>query len=225
MDADWSLGEESVVFICDLLRGTANARIIECGAGTSTLRFSQDLRDVHIDSFESDYFIFKQLKKLLNHRDLQQKVNLCWRPVLPGFFGKGYYYCYSMGGVLSGEYDAMIIDGPRGSILRSREACLYQAYSKIKLNGYVILDDYRRENEKQIVSNWLEVYPESFEFSIVKTGHHLAVLKKVKDVEPKYFSKNKVKDNLRTCMGYHYGPFEIGLKKIFDRILGALCKK
>ena len=70
---------------------------------------------------------------------------------------------------------AWIIDGPPVYTLRGREACLYQVYDQIKIGGLVILDDFRRSYEKQIVENWLSVYPGSFAVEIIREDHHLAV--------------------------------------------------
>ena len=82
------------------------------------------------------------------------------------------------------EIDCVIIDGPPVYTLRGREACLYQVYDLIRIGGLVILDDFRRSYEKQIVENWLSIYPSSFTVEIIREDHHLAVLRKIRSVTP-----------------------------------------
>ncbi|MCY3680381.1 MAG: hypothetical protein OXH16_03230, partial [Gemmatimonadetes bacterium] len=92
------------------------------------------------------------------------------------------------------EIDCVIIDGPPVYTLRGREACLYQVYDQIKIGGLVILDDFRRSYEKQIVENWLSVYPGSFTVAIIREDHHLAVLRKIRSVTPCWDASSRLLD-------------------------------
>ena len=90
--------------------------------------------------------------------------------------------------------DCVIIDGPPVYTLRGREACLYQVYDQIKIGGLVILDDFRRSYEKQIVENWLTVYPDSFTVEIICEDHYLAVLRKIRSVTPCWDAPYRLSD-------------------------------
>ena len=78
--------------------------------------------------------------------------------------------------------------------LRGREACLYQVYDQIKIGGLVILDDFRRSYEKQIVENWLSVYPGSFAVEIIREDHHLAALRKIRPTTPCWDAPYRLSD-------------------------------
>ena len=92
------------------------------------------------------------------------------------------------------EIDCVIIDGPPVYTLRGREACLYQVYDQIKIGGLVILDDFRRSFEKQIVENWLSIYPSSFTVEMIREDHHLTMLRKIRSVTPCWDALSRLSD-------------------------------
>ena len=120
------------------------------------------------------------------------------------------------------EMDCVIIDGPPVYTLRGREACLYQVYDQIKIGGLVILDDFRRSYEKQIVENWLSVYPGSFAVEIIREDHHLVVLRKIKSVTPCWNAPYRLSDV--QSVSETRAQIAKALSHVNDEYLSALAK-
>jgi hypothetical protein len=95
------------------------------------------------------------------------------------------------------KVDCVIVDGPPFYTLRGREACLYQIYPKLDVGGLVFLDDYSRVDERTILNNWLSVYPDSFSVQIVEVGHQVALLQKLRSVEPHWDNQPRFNDSLQ----------------------------
>jgi len=124
----------------------------------------------------------------------KRNLSIKYRPITLESYGDAEFLTYEDGLFWEEEIDCVIIDGPPVYTLRGREACLYQVYDQIKIGGLVILDDFRRRFEKQIVENWLSVYPGSFTVAIIRKDHHLAVLRKIKSVTPCWDAPSRLSD-------------------------------
>ncbi len=124
----------------------------------------------------------------------KRNLSIKHRPITLESYGDTEFLTYEDGVFWKEEIDCVVIDGPPVYTLRGREACLYQVYDQIKIGGLVILDDFRRSYEKQIVENWLSVYPSSFAVEIIREDHHLAVLRKIKSVTPCWDAPDRLSD-------------------------------
>jgi len=124
----------------------------------------------------------------------KRNLSIKYRPITLESYGDAEFLTYEDGVFWEEEIDCVIIDGPPVYTLRGREACLYQVYDQIKIGGLVILDDFRRSYEKQIVENWLSVYPGSFTVAIIREDHHLAVLRKIRSVIPYWDAPYRLSD-------------------------------
>ena len=187
LDTGWSIGETAFGRIETLLLQMSTVeRILEFGSGPSSIRLAMAFPEAQVLSVEGDCRNFREttdlIQKFLDKRNLLIK----YRPITLESYGDADFLTYEDGMFWDGqeEIDCVIIDGPPVYTLRGREACLYQVYDQIKIGGLVILDDFRRRFEKQIVENWLSVYPGSFAVEIIYEDHHLAVLRKVRSVTP-----------------------------------------
>jgi len=174
----WSIGEESFSSIIEILKNLNPQRLLEFGSGTSSIRLAREFPDCYILSVDHSDSFANKTRALKDIYAPGVALEVVVRPVSWQRHGWRWYLSYQPVR-LSGEFDAVIIDGPPvGLSRRGREACLHQAVSHLREGGIVILDDYIRPEEKQIVDNWLATYPASFVWRVVNTNHHLCVLEK-----------------------------------------------
>ena len=185
LDTGWSIGERAFERITTtLLQMSPVERILEFGSGPSSVRLAMAFSEAEVLSIEGDWRNFAETTDLMHKFLDKRNLSIKYRPVKLESYGDAGFLTYEDGMFWEEEMDCVIIDGPPVYTLRGREACLYQVYDQIKIGGLVILDDFRRPYEKQIVENWLSVYPGSFKVEIIREDHHLVVLRKIKSTMP-----------------------------------------
>ena len=171
-------------------------RILEFGSGPSSIRLAMAFPEAQVLSVEGDWRNYAETMSLMRSFWDKRNLSIKYRPITLESYGDANFLTYEDGMFWDdqGEMDCVIIDGPPIYTLRGREACLYQVYDQIRIGGLVILDDFRRSYEKQIVENWLSVYPDSFTVEIICEDHHLAVLRKIKSVTPCWDAPSRLSD-------------------------------
>ena len=197
LDAGWSIGETAFERITTtLLQMPPVERILEFGSGPSSIRLAMSFPEAQVLSIEGDWRNFSETIDLMQAFWDKCNLSIKYRPVTLESYGDAEFLTYEDGMFWDGQegIDCVIIDGPPVYTLRGREACLYQVYDQIKIGGVVILDDFRRRFEKQIVKNWLSVYPSSFTVAIIRGDHHLAVLRKIRSVTPCWDAPYRLSD-------------------------------
>ena len=195
LDTGWSIGETAFERITTtLLRMSPVERILEFGSGPSSIRLAMAFSEAQVLSVEGDWRNFAETRNLMQTFWDKRNLSIKYRPITLESYGDAEFLTYEDGMFWEEEIDCVIIDGPPVYTLRGREACLYQVYDQIKIGGLVILDDFRRSYEKQIVENWLSVYPGGFTVSIIREDHRLAVLCKIKSVTPCWDAPSRLSD-------------------------------
>ena len=197
LDTDWSIGETAFERIATtLLQMSPVERILEFGSGPSSIRLAMAFSETHVLSVEGDWRNFAETMNLMQTFWDKRNLSIKYRPITLESYGDAEFLTYEDGIFWDDqkEMDCVIIDGPPVYTLRGREACLYQVYDQIRIGGLVILDDFRRSYEKQIVENWLSVYPGSFTVEMIREDHHLAVLRKVRSVTPCWDAPYRLSD-------------------------------
>ena len=195
LDTDWSIGETAFESIATtLLQMSPAERILEFGSGPSSIRLAMAFSEAQVLSVEGDWRNFAETMNLMQTFWDKRNLSIKYRPITLESYGDAEFLTYEDGIFWEEEIDCVIIDGPPVYTLRGREACLYQIYDQIKIGGLVILDDFRRSYEKQIVENWLSVYPGSFTVAIIREDHHLAVLRKVRSTTPCWDAPYRLSD-------------------------------
>ena len=195
LDTGWSIGETAFERITTaLLEMSPVERILEFGSGPSSIRLAMAFSEAQVLSVEGDWRNFSETTDLMHKFLDKRNLSIKYRPITLESYGDASFLTYEDGMFWEEEMDCVIIDGPPVYSLRGREACLYQVYDQIKIGGLVILDDFRRSYEKQIVENWLSVYPGSFAVEIIREDHHLAVLRKIKSVTPCWDASSRLLD-------------------------------
>lgn len=195
LDAGWSIGETAFKRIeTVLLQISPVERILEFGSGPSSVRLAMAFPEAQVLSVEGDWRNFRDTTDLMRSFWKKRNLSIKYRPITCESYGDAEFLTYEDGMFWEEEIDCVIIDGPPVYTLRGREACLYQVYDQIKIGGLVVLDDFRRSYEKQIVENWLSVYSGSFAVEIIREDHHLVVLRKIKSVTPCWDAPYRLSD-------------------------------
>ena len=197
LDTGWSIGETAFERIETLLLQISPVeRILEFGSGPSSIRLAMAFSEAQVLSVEGDWRNYAETMNLMQKFLDKRNLSIKYRPITLESYGDACFLTYKDGMFWDDqkEMDCVIIDGPPVYTLRGREACLYQVYDQIRIGGLVILDDFRRSYEKQIVENWLSVYPDSFTVGIIREDHHLAVLRKIKSVTPCWNVSSRLSD-------------------------------
>ena len=223
LDTGWSIGEAAFKRIeTVLLQISPVERILEFGSGPSSIRLAMAFPEAEVLSIESDWRNFRGTTDLMQSFWKKRNLSLKYRPITRESYGDAEFLTYEDGMFWEEEMDCVIIDGPPVYTLRGREACLYQVYDQIKIGGLVILDDFRRRFEKQIVENWLSVYPGSFAVEIIREDHHLVVLRKIKSVIPYWDAPYRLSDV--QSVSETRARITKALSRIDDGYLSALAK-
>ncbi len=195
LDTGWSIGEAAFERIATtLLQISPVEKILEFGSGPSSIRLAMAFSEAQVLSMEGDWRNFAETMNLMQTFWDKRNLSIKYRPITLESYGDAEFLTYEDGMFWEEEIDCVIIDGPPVYTLRGREACLYQIYDQIKIGGLFILDDFRRSYEKQIVENWLSVYPGSFTVEMIREDHHLAVLRKIKSVTPCWDAPSRLSD-------------------------------
>ena len=195
LNTGWSIGETAFERIINtLLQMSPVERILEFGSGPSSIRLAMAFPEAQVLSVEGDWRNFAEITNLMQTFWDKRNLSIKYRPITLESYGDAEFLTYEDGTFWDDEMDCVIIDGPPVYTLRGREACLYQVYDQIKIDGLIILDDFRRSYEKQIVENWLSVYPGGFTVEIIREDHHLAVLRKIRSVTPCWNAPYRLSD-------------------------------
>lgn len=189
----WRIGEDAFRYVCSIIRKNEYRSMMEFGSGASTIRWALEFPDLTIVTFEHDTEFAEDTKALLHDLGLANRVRLRHAPLRRRWINGRLFTAYDFHGI-DGLYDIVIIDGPPHFTRRGREVCLYDAYTALRVGGTVVLDDACREDEKAIVENWLDVYPDSFEYSRVDVQHGLAILRKIEQLPRRRISSRALGD-------------------------------
>ncbi len=225
LDTGWSIGEIAFERITTtLLQMSPVKRILEFGSGPSSVRLAMAFPEAQVLSVEGDWRNYAETTNLMQSFWDKRNLSIKYRPITLESYGDAEFLTYADGMFWDGqeEMDCVIIDGPPVYTLRGREACLYQIYDQIKIGGLVILDDFRRSFEKQIVENWLSVYPGSFTVETIREDHHISVLRKIRSVTPCWDAPARLSDV--QSVNETRSQIAMALSHVDDVYLRALAK-
>lgn len=195
----YCIGEAAFEEIVRIFNPAKPRRIVEFGSGRSSIRLSQAFEDARIFSVEHNPEYLQKILELKEKSAIGQRLSFFLAPLRWQWIGMCLYKSYEQI-ELPKEIDAVIIDGPPASCFRGREACLYQIYDNLKVGGLIILDDYQREKEKQIVRNWISVFS-GLHLREIQKGHGVVVLKKTEHQKPHWMAFSRLADNVKCILG------------------------
>ena len=206
LDDSWRIGEASFEAIIKIVRQKIREPniIVEFGSGASSIRLANQFTNSQVISLENNLWCWQNTRMLATQYLQSNNLDLLYRKLEFKLYGSSKLLSYEQTSCFKDlEVDCVLIDGPPFFTIRGREACLYQIYQQLKIGGIVILDDFKRRDERTIVENWLAVYPNSFSLDVLSVGHGLAILQKVTSVKENWSNLNKLRDNIEVEKAYN----------------------
>jgi predicted O-methyltransferase YrrM len=161
----WSAGPDLLLLLVSLIRAHRPATIVDLGSGVSTVWMALALREFGIDgrviSLDHELVWADTTREALHALDLVKVAEVRHAPLVDLELDGETYPWYDQS-VLSDvdSCELLFVDGPPG-ILRpeSRYPALPVLGSRMAVGGQVVVDDYRRDEEHDMVDRWLAAMP------------------------------------------------------------------
>ena len=178
---DWSAAADFLKTISDFCIGNKPGTIVECSSGTSSLvlsRCCQLNQCGHVYSLENGMQFVEQTQQRLEDFSLSAYCDVVHAPLQSIQLEDEEFQWYELSGFPVTEIDVLVIDGPPGFIQKhSRYPALPLLYDRLADRCAVFLDDAARDEEQEIVSRWLELYPE-FQSEYIENERGCFILKR-----------------------------------------------
>lgn len=157
----WAGSPDFLLKLVELVISESPKYIVELGSGVSSVvlgaamkKFSQG----KVDSFDHEQsFAFKS-KRFLEINELSDIVTVTYSPLTVQNFQDTEWQWYDESKIneIENKIDLLVVDGPPRFLQeRSRFLALPILFDKLSINSTILLDDANRENEKQVVEDWL----------------------------------------------------------------------
>lgn len=139
--------------------------VVECSSGLSTLIVAKTLQQLgagHVYSLESDPHYCEETRSLLEKHKVAQWATVIYAPLTATEIQGKRYQWYDTSALADIDaVGAMIVDGPYGGVNPlARYPAGPQLFSKLLSGAEVLVDDYKRPDEKRMVELWLEQFSE-----------------------------------------------------------------
>jgi len=177
---DWSAAADFLFLIKDYCLSGKPKTIVECSSGLTTLVLSQccQLNKLgHVYSLENGEEYQQQTLHQLEQFKLHNYADVFYAPLVQKTINDVNYDWYQSEVVDDLKIDMLVIDGPPGFIQKhSRLPALPVLFNQLADGASIFLDDAGRDEEKEIIAIWLEMYSElSHEY--IETDRGCSVLK------------------------------------------------
>lgn len=169
-DHGWTLALDALRFITNVVRHFKPRHILEFGSGLSTLVLARAAaglaHECRISSLDHDpEFGAAAAACCLNHVKKTCYVAFQTAPLVARLYGDKFVPTYLIKPKqLASEIsvDLVLIDGPP-AVLGGREGTLYQAMDYVKPGALVLVDDSRRREEREALTNWQDMLGSAIE--------------------------------------------------------------
>ncbi len=135
--------------------------IVELGTGTSTLVMAKILDQMGLDtqiySVEHNPQFARETRRRLEENGLSDRVEIVDAPIINTPFGRYYDLDKLLRSLFS--VDLLLVDGPPGNMgPQCRYPALHYFHPLLSGNSTVILNNGRREDERQVARRWTAEY-------------------------------------------------------------------
>ncbi|MDJ0678005.1 MAG: glycosyltransferase [Calothrix sp. MO_167.B42] len=174
---DWALTSEALEWIAQFVQTFGIQKVIECGSGLSTILFGS-LNLERVLSIEHDSNWYKYTRHRLQEKGLLGRVDLQLRQLQKSVLNQTLVNWYQTNGLPLFCADLILVDGPPADKwLRARYPAPHLLRQLMKPGTWLILDDYFRQQETQIVNLWLKEISSLELIKVVPIKFGLAVLR------------------------------------------------
>jgi predicted O-methyltransferase YrrM len=160
----WAASPDLMRFVYGEIVRTRPRRVVECGSGSSTVVIAYALERLGergtLVALEHDPTFLEQTRELLEEHGLTERVDLRHAPLEDVELSTGTFPWYAPTAVPTDvPIDLVFIDGPPGhSHPMARYPALPVLAASLSQDAVVVLDDFRRAPERDVVARWLEEF-------------------------------------------------------------------
>ncbi len=174
---NWALTSQALLWIQQFIQVQDIRTIVECGSGLSTILFAAQKLD-RVLSLEHDFNWYTYTRHRLQEKGLLKYVDLQLCNLRQLALNRTLVKWYDIDAIASFPTDLILVDGPPGnSSLLARYPAPHLLKAFVKDGTWILLDDYYRLAETQIVALWLKEIPQLQLVKVVNLQYGLAVLR------------------------------------------------
>lgn len=178
---NWSAAEDFLLLLADFCLNSKPKTIVECSSGTSSLvlaRCCQLNQCGHVYSLENGEEFAVQARQNLSDFSLSDYCDVLHAPLVDHSLDGELFQWYDASDLSVADIDLLVIDGPPGFIQKhSRYPALPLLSCCLAKHCVVYLDDAAREDEREIVTRWLTLFPQ-FQAEYIDNERGCAILKR-----------------------------------------------
>lgn len=171
----WAVSPDLLALVIKHISTHEPKQIVELGAGASTLYIAQFITDhdlpTHLISIEESVEFHNQIEKDLTFI-ASNNTQIIHCPITTKNW-------YDLTNASFPTINLLIIDGPGIDGPLVRYPALPQLTQYLADQAFIIIDDYNRKDEKRIVEQWLEEFPELKVVEEVATEKGTIILQKI----------------------------------------------
>lgn len=158
----WAGSPDFLLKIVELVICESPKYVVELGSGTSSVVLGaamQKFSNGKVASFDHEQNFTIKSNRFLEVNDLSEIVKVTYSPLMNYDLDGTEWQWYSEREInnIENMIDLLVVDGPPIFLQeKSRFLALPMLFDKLSTNSTIVLDDANRENEKQVVEDWLE---------------------------------------------------------------------
>lgn len=176
---DWSAAADFLKLISEYCLEQKPEIIIECSSGATSLvlaRCCEINGEGKVYSLENGKSYAENTRQKLNEFSLSRYCEVIYSPLETIMVNGESYQWYGIDKLKNTAIDLLVIDGPPGFIQKnSRYPALPLLGSNLSNKCSVFLDDAARDDEKEIIQQWLKLFPD-FDYKYLDNERGCAVL-------------------------------------------------
>jgi hypothetical protein len=178
---DWALSREALEWLGEFVISQGVRSIVECGSGLSTILFASMVREGRLDrvlSLEHDERWFEYGRDRLAEKGLVDAVDLRLCPLRQFPVNRYLVKWYDIQTIDPFPADLILVDGPPGTTwIHARHPAPHLLKGFMREGTWWVLDDYQRQQEREVVQMWLSEVPGLELRGAIPVGKGLAVLR------------------------------------------------
>ena len=178
---DWSAAADFLKLISEYCLEQKPNVILECSSGATSLVLARccEVNGVgKVYSLENGKPYVENTRQQLYEFSLSRYCEVIYSPLETIMLNGESYQWYGVDKLKQTTIDLLVIDGPPGFIQKnSRYPALPLLASNLSNKCSVFLDDAARQDEKEIVQQWLRLFPD-FDFEYIDNERGCAVLRR-----------------------------------------------
>lgn len=158
--SNWAMEPGSLLNLLGVIQYEDHRTIVECGAGLSTVLIGKLLKQLdqgQIFSLEDDERWYAVISAAVARENLEKFITLLYAPLEQNPESGELWYSQAAAQQIMDAVDSvdlLIVDGPKSITTFSRMPALPTFASKLNHKSLIVLDDSKRESERQVLKHW-----------------------------------------------------------------------